>query len=289
MIIRGKEFNDSDIELIKETISENPLTSRRKLSILIADRLDWRQPNGRLKDRAVRDVLLRLKQKGLILLPDPAYTMKTQSAGVKRISFQEPTSDITGRVDDFSTPVFKVVESADERRLWNYLVEKHHYKGCRIVVGRHLKYLLYLDGALVGCFSFADAVLKLNVRDQWIGWDTRQRESRLLRIINNVRFLILPWVKVRNLASKLLGLSAQIVPKDWERFYHYRPLLFETFIEKDRFTGASYKAANWVYLGQTQGRGRSGMRYYYHGVVKDVYVYPLVDLGSLRQALAGAL
>jgi len=132
-------------------------------------------------------------------------------------------------------------------------------------------------------------VLKLNVRDQWIGWDTRQRESRLFRIINNVRFLILPWVKVRNLASKLLGLSAQIVPKDWERFYHYRPLLFETFIEKDRFTGASYKAANWVYLGQTQGRGRSGMRYYYHGVVKDVYVYPLVDLGSLRQALAGAL
>lgn len=289
MIIRGKEINDSDIKLIKKTISENPLASRRKLSILIADLLDWRQPNGHLKDRAVRDVLRRLNQKGLIDLPDPAYAMRTQTAGVKRIAFQEPKNAMAGRVDDFSIPVFKVVEHADDRRLWNYLVEKYHYKGCRIVVGRHLKYLLYLDGALVGCFAFADAVLKLNVRDQWIGWNSRQREYRLYLIINNVRFLILPWVRVRNLASKLLGLSAHIVPKDWERFYHYRPLLFETFVETDRFSGASYKAANWICLGQTRGKGRSGMRYYYHGILKDVYVYPFVDLMSLRQILARAL
>jgi hypothetical protein len=289
MIIRGKDFNDSDIELIKKTISENPLMSRRKLSILIADLLDWRQPNGRLKDRAVRDVLLRLNQKGLIGLPDPAYAMPTQTAGVKRIAFQEPTSAMTGRIDDFSIPVFKVVEHDDDRRLWNYLVEKYHYKGCRIVVGRHLKYLLYLDGALIGCFAFADAVLKLNVRDQWIGWNSRQRESRLCLVVNNVRFLLLPWVRVRNLASKLLGLSAGIVAKDWQHLYHYRPLLFETFVETDRFSGASYKAANWIYLGQTRGKGRSGMRYYDHGILKDVYVYPLVDLVSLRQTLAGAL
>lgn len=288
MIIRGKDFSESDIELIKAAISDNPSTSRRKLSILIADLLDWRQANGRLKDRAVRDVLLRLNQKGIIKLPDPAYAMPTQGSGVKHIFFQQPSSEITGIINDFSIPVFKVIEASDDRRLWNYLVEKYHYKGCRIIVGRHLKYLLYLDGAVIGCFAFADAVLKLNVRDQWIGWNSQQRESRLCRIINNVRFLILPWVRIRNLASKLLSLSAKIVPQDWERFYHHSPLLFETFIEQNRFSGASYKAANWIYLGQTQGKGRSGMHYYYHGTVKEVYVYPLVDLLSLRQALAGA-
>lgn len=289
MVIRGREFSDSDIALIKKTLSENPLSSRRHLSLLIAGRLNWRQPNGQLKDRAVRDVLLRLNQKGLIRLPQPAYELKTQTAGVKVIFFQEPSGEITGRVNDFSVPVFKVVERSDDRQLWNYLVEKYHYKGCRIIVGHHLKYLLYLDGALVGCFAFADAVLKLNVRDQWIGWNSQQRESRLCLLINNVRFLILPWVRVRNLASKLLGLSAHIVPKDWQRFYHYRPLLFETFVETERFSGASYRAANWIYLGQTRGKGRSGMRYYHHGVLKDVYVYPLVDLVSLRQSLTGAL
>ena len=131
---------------------------------------------------------------------------------------------------------FKVVERDGDRRLWNYLVERYHCRGCRIVVGRHLKYLLYLNGALIGCFAFA--VLKLNVRDQWIGWNSRQRESRLCLVVNNVRFLLLPCARVRNLASKLLGLSTHIVAKDWQCLYHYRPLLFETFVETDRFSGA---------------------------------------------------
>ncbi len=289
MVIRGREFSDSDIELIKQTLSESPLSSRRHLSLLIAGRLNWRQPNGRLKDRAVRDVLLRLNQKGLICLPQPAYELKAQTAGVKDIHFVEPSTEIVGKINDFTTPVFKVVERSDERQLWNYLVDTYHYKGCRIIVGRHLKYLLYLNGNLIGCFAFADAVLKLNLRDQWLGWNAQQRASRLCLVINNVRFLILPWVRVRNLASKLLGLSTHIVPKDWQRFYHDRPLLFETFVETARFTGASYRAANWIYLGQTRGKGRSGMHYYHHGVLKDVYVYPLVELVSLRQTLAGAL
>jgi len=172
-----------------------------------------------------------------------------------------------------------------ERHLWNFLIESYHYKGCRITVGRHLKYLIYLDGQLIGCFAFADAVLKLTARDQWIGWNPQQREAGLHLIINNVRFLILPWVKIKNLASKLLSLSAKIVPLDWQRFYHYRPVLMETFVEKQRFTGTSYKAANWIYLGQTRGKGRSGMKYYYHGIIKDIYVYPLVKISLLRQTL----
>lgn len=285
MIFRGKEFSDSDIDFIRKTISDNPSLNRRKLSILVCQQFDWRQPNGRLKDRACRDVLLRMNRKGVIQLPPPRRRITSQFDGVKFVDYVEPSKEITGKLSDFNTPVFKVVEHRDERKLWNYLVELYHYKGCRIVVGRHLKYLIYLNQELICCLSFADAVLKLSARDQWIGWNQQQREAGLHLVINNVRFLILPWVKIKNLASKLLSLSAKIIPLDWQRLYNFRPLLMETFVEKQRFSGASYKAANWIYLGQTRGKGRSGMNYYYHGIIKDIYVYPLVNVSILRETL----
>ena len=152
-------------------------------------------------------------------------------------------------------------------------------------MGRHLKYFVYIDTQLIGCFAFADSVLKLTARDQWIGWTEQQRESNLHLIINNVRFLILPWVKVKNLASKLLSLSSRIVPCDWRRYYNFQPIMLETFVEQQRFSGASYKAANWIYLGQTKGKGRSGMNYYYHGIIKDIYIYPLQKPSLVRQTL----
>lgn len=285
MVIRGRQFNYSDIEMIKETISEHPSLNRRQLSLSIAERLNWRQPNGNLKDRAVRDVLLRLNDKGVIGLPQPRYELTTQTAGVKPIHFPEPSIELMGRIDDFSTPVFDVAEHLPKRQLWNYLIDKYHYKGCRIIVGRHLKYLLYLNGQLIGCFAFGDAVLQLTARDQWIGWNQPQRAANLSMVINNVRFLILPWVKIRNLASKLLSLSAKVVPHDWERYFSCRPVLIETFVDKERFTGASYKAANWIHLGQTRGKGRSGPNYYYHGKIKDIYVYPLLAVASVRRIL----
>lgn len=287
MIVRGKEFSDIEIALIKKVIKNNPNAKRRRLSLLICEQLNWRQANGNLKDRACRDVLLRLEKKGIIQLPEPLYTLKTQDAGVKTIDFVEPSKQILGNIQDFVVPVFKVVEDTTDRRLWNFLIEHYHYKGCRIVVGRHLKYLLYLDNHLIGCLCFADAVLKLTARDQWIGWNQSQREAGLSKIINNVRFLILPWVRIYNLASKLLSLSTKVIADDWERFYHFRPVLFETFVERNRFTGASYKASNWIYLGQTLGKGRSGMRYYYHGIIKDIYVYPLVKEAIMRKMLLG--
>ena len=285
MIIRGREFTASDIAIINKTISDNPALSRRKLSLIISEKLNWRQANGNLKDRACRDVLLRLSNKNLIKLPKGQYELTKQSISIKSVNFTEPSSPLVGTVSDFDTPVFKVVQNAPERQLWNYLIENYHYKGCKITVGRHLKYLIYIANQLIGCFAFADSVLKLTVRDQWIGWTQQQRESNLHLIINNVRFLILPWVKVKNLASKLLSLSAQIVPSDWLYYYNFRPLMLETFVETQRFTGASYKAANWIYLGQTKGKGRSGMNYYYHGIIKDIYIYPLLNPSSVRRTL----
>jgi len=285
MIIRGREFTASDIALINKTISDNPTLSRRKLSLIVSENLNWRQHNGNLKDRACRDVLLRLSNKNLIKLPKGQYEFNKQSISIKSINFTQPATDLVGTVSDFEKPIFKLVQDASERQLWNYLVENYHYKGCKITVGRHLKYLIYIANQLIGCFAFADSVLKLTVRDQWIGWTAKQRETNLHLIINNVRFLILPWVKVKNLASKLLSLSAQIVPSDWLCYYNFRPVMLETFVETQRFTGASYKAANWIYLGQTKGKGRSGMNYYYHGIIKDIYIYPLLNRSSVRHSL----
>ena len=285
MIIRGREFTASDIALINETISGNPAISRRKLSLIISEKLNWRQANGNLKDRACRDVLLRLSNKNLIKLPKGKYELNKQSISIKSINFIQPLSELVGTVSDFESPVFKVIQDASERQLWNYIVENYHYKGCKITVGRHLKYLIYIANQLIGCLAFADSVVKLTARDQWIGWTQEQRESNLHLIINNVRFLILPWVKVKNLASKLLSLSTRIVPSDWLYYYNFRPVMLETFVEKQRFTGASYKAANWIYVGQTKGKGRSGMNYYYNGIIKDIYIYPLINRSSLRRTL----
>lgn len=285
MIIRGREFTTNEINYIKQVISHNPTYSRYKLSLILSEYLDWKQPNGNLKDRACRDVLLRLSEKGMIQLPQGQYERNTQSITIKAIEFKRPSSDIVGSIGDFKVPTFKVVRQLEDRQFWNYLIDTYHYKGCRITVGRHLKYLLYIDNQLIGCFAFADSVLKLTARDQWIGWNQQQREANLHLVINNVRFLILPWVKIRNLASKLLSLSARIVPSDWQRYYNFRPVMLETFVEKQRFSGASYKAANWIYLGHTKGKSRSGMRYHYHGIIKDIYIYPLLKSSLVRQAL----
>ncbi len=285
IIIRGREFSPSEIDLIKALVSSHSNLSRRKLSILICEKLAWRQANGNLKDRACRDVLIRLNNQGVIPLPKPLRDFTTQTASVKHIDFNAPCCDITGTPKNFPAPIFHIIGNNEERNLWNYLVDRYHYKGCRIVVGRHLKYLIYLDQQLIGCFGFADAVLQLKSRDEWIGWDEKQRQANLHLIINNVRFLILPWVKIKYLASMLLGLSARIVPDHWQKRYNYRPLVIETFVEKQRFFGTSYKAANWIYLGQTRGKGRSGMKYYNHGIIKDVYVYPLTRISRLRRLL----
>lgn len=285
MIVRGREFSDSEIHFIIHVVSTNRTMSRRRLSLYICEQLNWRQANGNLKDRACRDVLLRLDQQGVIELPASAYSLHTQHAGVKQLNFSEPHQTLSGIIHEFGQPEFRLVENQRQRVLWNYLIDRYHYKKCRIVVGRHLKYFIYLDDHLIGCICFADAVLKLTPRDRWIGWNHQQRQANLRYVINNVRFLILPWIRISNLASKLLGLMAKIVPDHWEDRYKFRPFLMETFIEKARFSGACYKAANWICVGQTKGKGRSGMNYYYHGIIKDVYVYPLIHPVQLRRRL----
>ncbi|MBT9151186.1 MAG: hypothetical protein DDT40_01371 [candidate division WS2 bacterium] len=168
-----------------------------------------------------------------------------------------------------------MVRKTEKEKLWNFLIDRYHYLGYRIMVGAHLKYIVSLDDNLIGCMGFADSVLKLNLRDKWIGWNQEEKERNLHLVINNVRFLILPWVKIKNLASKLLSLSLRQTKEDWYSWYRYYPVLCETFVDIGKFKGSCYKAANWVLLGRTKGKGRHGQNYYWHYQPKDLYVYPL--------------
>ena len=285
MILRGRDFSRKELKQIKNIVEQNSDISRRKLSFLVCEQLDWRQPNGSLKDRACRDVLLRLAAREIVKLPSPLYTRPTQL-----LTVYSPENDVSevrlqGKINDFGELRFSLVSTLDQRKLWNYLIDQHHYLGISTQVGRHLKFFLYLENHLIGAMAFADAVLKLNLRDHWIGWTIQHREQNLHLIINNTRFLILPTVKIKNLASKTLALATKIIPDYWQHHYGFRPQLMETFIEINRFKRSSYRAANWIFLGETIGKARRGMNYSWHGVKKHYCVYPLVK--GAREMLRG--
>ena len=169
-----------------------------------------------------------------------------------------------------------MVRRTTDEALWNYLVCRYHYKSYKIIVGAHLKYIAWLNSQPIACLAWNSTVFRIQSRDDFIGWnkDARTRNNRFM--VNNSRFLILPWVGIKNLASFLLGLSARTISNDWERFYGYPVYLLETFVERDRFAGTCYKAANWIRTGETKGHAKKNKKFYYHGQIKDVYLYPLV-------------
>lgn len=277
-IFRGREFIDSEIEIIKQVIKNNQEKSRRHISKRICEVINWRQLNGKLKDAACREVLRRMNEAGIIDLPrlrlNPSKKSRSPKDRWKGI-FKERKEPIEESLSNLGEIRLQIAGSSPGKRFWDYLIDKYHYLGYGKPIGKQIKYFVYSKENLLCCIGFADAVLKLNLRDKWIGWSIKTREKNLYLIINNVRFLILPWVRVKNLASKILSIAMREVQRDWESFYSYKPVLLETFVDIGRFSGTSYKAANWIYLGRTQGKGRSGMNYYVHNRPKDVYVYPL--------------
>ena len=277
-IYRGRYFTGQEIEQIRQTITDNFHLSRYRLSKMISKRLNWYTLHGELKHQALREVLVRMDREGVIKLPPPSPSYVGVRENVFNripIDFTEPEEEITGKLKDYSNLQLVMVKEKGDKRLWNFLIDEYHYLGYRIIVGRQIKYLVYSDNHLISCIGFSDAVLKLNLRDKWIGWSHEEKDERLHLIINNVRFLILPWVKIKNLASKLLSLSLKQVREDWASRYNYHPVLCETFVDIGKFKGSCYKAANWIYLGRTKGKGRHGQKYYWHHRPKDVYVYPL--------------
>jgi len=277
-LFRGRYFTEEEIELIREIIMEHKFEGRTKIAIIVCEKLGWRQINGRLKKVSCLEALRRMQERGLIQLPENNSLggyRKMKLLQKDEVDFNEPQREIEGIIKSTARLRFELVKGKKEEKLWRYLIQCYHYLGYKRLVGRKLKYFIYLDDELIALIGFSDGIYHHHLRDRWLGWNRETLEKRRHLIINNVRFLILPWVKIKNLGSRILSQAALVVPEDWERLHGYRPLLMETFVDRQRFKGTVYKAANWLFIGRTEGKGRSGRRYFFHGCIRDYYIYPL--------------
>jgi hypothetical protein len=192
---------------------------------------------------------------------------------------------MAGSVSAFGSLTIKMVRQCPDEGVWDYLIDRYHYLGSPWIVGSSLKYLAYLDDRLVACLGWGSAAWKVAARDQLIGWNPEQRERNLAKVVNNVRFLILPWINVRHLASKVLALNIRQLERDWFAFYQEPICLLETFVEAGRFQGTCYRAANWAKVGETTGRGKYDRYYQRTEPVKAVFLYPLNK--KFREQLRG--
>jgi hypothetical protein len=271
----GRIFTTDEIEHIRCLIASHPQHHRAQLSRLLCDELGWLRPDGRRKDMSCRVAMLRMEKDGLIRLPPP---LKGNGNGRNRPRLtraSEPREPVTGSVGRLGELSLRPVETPGESCLWNELVESYHYLGYKPLPGAQIRYLIFSGEALLALLGFGAAAWKVAPRDQFIGWSAEQRQRNLHLVVNNARFLILPWITVRNLASRLLARVAKQLPDDWMARYGFRPVLLETFVQRDLFRGTCYRAANWVYVGETQGRGKLDRRKLRLLPVKDVYLYPL--------------
>jgi len=276
----GRTFVAGEISQIKEIVESFPGLSRTELAGTVCELLDWHRPNGAYKQRECREFLELLEAGGLFRLPARRPRRprgsRTRVPETAQGEFQPP---ITGTVRDVSPVSLVVVEGHEERLLWRELVGRHHILGHTVPFGAHVRYLVRVarPEEVVGCLQFSSPAWRMKSRDRWIGWDDGARRRNLQKVVSNSRFLILPWVRIRNLASTVLALAARRVVLDWEERFRLRPLLLETLVDPGRFHGTSYKAANWIHAGMTAGRGRMDRTHGLHGsAVKAVFLYPLV-------------
>ncbi len=272
----GRLFSEADITLIRVLLEQCPKASRRELSRQVCRALSWLKPDGGLKDMSCRVAMLRMHRDGLIGLPElptpqPANFKRRTQVGAA----SDPQSCITAAVHELPEPQIQPVSGRVNSRLWNEYIERYHYLGHCPLPGAQLRYFVSVNGQTVALLGFGAAAWKTAPRDRFIGWDAAQRTARLHLIVGNARFLILPWVQCKGLASKILGRIARQLPSDWTRCYGYRPVLLETFVQSDRFRGTCYKAANWLHVGQTQGRGKLDVTHRHAQPIKDVWLYPL--------------
>ena len=277
----GRAFPPSEIELIQQTCRNFASLGRTEISRTICELLEWKRPNGGLKNHECRLLLERMQDLGLVALPPLGRSGKHGTRLVSITSRSELEADLIGSVWEFEPLSLSIVLCGDDKesRLWRELIERYHYLHCRVPVGANLRYLVRsqrFPDRVLACMLWTSPAWKMAVRDRWIGWNDEQRRRNLQLIVNNARHLILPWVHVRGLASKVLSLCARQLPGDWERRYGYRPLLLETLVDSQRFRGTSYRAANWLALGQTKGGGRTDRLQTAQNLSpKEVYVYPL--------------
>lgn len=273
---QGKLITESDIEFIRHLISNNPQLSRRQLSTRLCELWDWRQTNGHLKDMLCRSLLLHLHRSGYIELPPirfrPNNPLANRKSPPKIMVDTRPISAIPAH----ETITMRQVRRTADEHLYNSLIDQYHYLGYVYPIGEYLNYIFFIGDRPIGCLGFSSAVRHIKCRDQFIGWSIEQQTSHLHLIAYNTRFLILPWVSIYCLASQLLSKVTKIISADWLRYYHHPVYYLETFVDSEQFLGTCYKASNWIYLGNTTGRGKNDHTHQQNRSIKAVWGYPLV-------------
>jgi hypothetical protein len=277
--LQGRPFGPEALAQIQGLLADHPQWSRYRVSRELAALWNWRTPQGQLKDMAARTLLLKLEQHGWIGLPPRRRPSPTRSGHARRHDeWVLDQSPVSGSLEQM-VPLQLYEVSSPDRRPWRAQLEacldRHHYLGYRSRVGHNLQYWVCdRRERPVACVVFGAPAWQCAARDQWIGWSAAQRAQRLGWIVNNTRFLILPWVRVPHLASHILGRVSRQVRHDWQAKYQQPLWLLETFVDRQRFAGTCYRAANWIHLGSTKGRGRQGDNGQWTSL-KDVYVWPL--------------
>ncbi len=273
----GRTFGPSELDLMRQIAREFFGLGVTEIARTICELLQWTRPSGGLKNHECRQLLERLQAEGFLKLP---AVRNLGGRGSRRVDVSgtcsEPTP-VACAAGECEPLELALVEGSAESRRWRELMERYHYLGCRVPFGANLRYWVRHGEREMACLLWTSPAWQMQARDVWIGWSDQQRRRNLQSIVNNGRFLILPWVEVKGLASKILALSARQMPREWETRYGCRPLLLETLVDAARFRGTCYRAANWTHIGQTTGRGRTDREHTAHGqAIKDIYVYPLV-------------
>jgi hypothetical protein len=292
LTLQGRQIGADELATIRGLISAHRDWHRTRLSQELCRVWHWYNEAGRVKDIAARSLLRKLDHQGLIQLPAPvrsannAYRNRQDVPG--KASTGMELARFEGRLSDLQPLRTHQITHAQDVRLFRTLLQQYHYLGYRGPVGENLKYLVYdRQERLLGCLLYGAAAWQVASRDRFIGWDESARRQGLSRIANNMRFLILPTIRVPHLASHLLAIISRRISNDWQHKYGHRILLLETFVEQQRFTGTCYKAANWIAVGQTTGRTRNHRSGTPMAPIKSVWLYPLHR--SFRKRLAGAM
>lgn len=272
----GRLFSQEELHTVRALVDDNPGLRRAALSRLVCERLDWRSANGRVSEMSCRVAMLRMHEDGLLQLPPSRNSKPRRPAHFAPTAASDPQPAVQTPVHALPALCLQLVHGAGAAsRLWNEFMARYHDLGYTPMSGHQIRYSVYAGEQLVALISFGASAWKLADRDRLIGWSAEQRRSNLPLVVNNTRFLVLPWVRSKGLASKILAMAARRVLADWPARYGYAPVLLETFVEIPRHKGTCYKAANWQCVGQTKGRGKKSTSHTPTLPTKTIWLYPL--------------
>jgi hypothetical protein len=273
---RGRVITPEDILFLRQFIAQHSHLSRRRLSAKVCEAWEWKQANGALRDMVCRGLLLLLHRAGEIELPEVRFVARNPLAERERPApVLIDTTPVVVALNELRPLQLQQVRRTGDEPLFNSLIEYHHYLGYEQPVGEHLKYLVWAHGRPVACLAWSSAPRHLGSRDRFIGWSQQARKRNIRFIAYNTRFLILPWIRVPHLASHILSRVTATLSHDWQRMYGHPIWFAETFIDPERFRGTCYRAANWILLGRTTGRGKDDLTHRQNRSIKEVFGLPL--------------